>query len=52
VQHQEVRARTRHQRVRATFIVTEFDEQGLVIEFFDDRANLPTCKSLRAEGRQ
>src|SRR5262249_29166280 len=39
-------------RVNATLIVAELDEQCLAVKLLNDRANLPACKALLGKVRQ
>jgi hypothetical protein len=52
VQDEQVRLRARRDRVGATLLVAELDEQGRVAKLLDDGSDLAAGKPLRGKVRQ
>jgi hypothetical protein len=52
VQNQEVRLRTRGNRVGATLVIAKLNQERRLVQLFDDRADLPTRKPMRWKVRQ
>jgi hypothetical protein len=52
VQDEQVRPRARLDRVGATLLVAELDEQSFVVKLLDDGTDLAAGKSLRGKVRQ
>lgn len=52
MQGEQVSLPTRRDRVGATLVIAEFDEDGFVVKLLDDRTNLPAGKLMIRKIRQ